>query len=45
MVCVLFQFQIYDMKKVAELAGLPDAFMVGAGAGPYKHVGVNSEVC
>ncbi|XP_038058677.1 ester hydrolase C11orf54-like isoform X1 [Patiria miniata] len=36
--------KIYDMEKVAELADLPGAFMIGAGAGPYKHVGVNSEL-
>ncbi|XP_071790403.1 ester hydrolase C11orf54 homolog [Asterias amurensis] len=36
--------KIYDLEKLAELAELPGAFMIGAGAGPFKHVGVNSEL-
>ena len=36
--------QRYSFKNVAELAGIPDALIVGAGAGPAHVVGVNSEV-
>ena len=36
--------KIYDISKLTELIGLPDAFVFGAGAGPFNHVGVNSEM-
>ena len=36
--------KIYDMSKLAEVMELPDAFIVGAGAGPFNYVGVNSEM-
>jgi hypothetical protein len=34
----------YDLSKVARLAGVPDAFIIGAGAASYLINGVNSEV-
>lgn len=37
-------FQIFSFKQIAEHAELPEAFMIGAGAGPAHVVGVNSEV-
>lgn len=37
-------FQLYDLGDIAKLVELPGAFMVGAGAGPWKVVGVNSEL-
>jgi len=33
----------YNLDDVAHLAQLPGAFIIGAGAGPYHVVGVNSE--
>ncbi|XP_076453385.1 ester hydrolase C11orf54 homolog [Babylonia areolata] len=36
--------KLYDLGEVARLVELPGAFMVGAGAGPWKVVGVNSEL-
>ncbi|KAL8562084.1 hypothetical protein ACOMHN_031855 [Nucella lapillus] len=36
--------KLYDLADVARLVDLPGAFMVGAGAGPWKIVGVNSEL-
>ena len=37
-------FQIFGFKQIAEHAELPNAFMIGAGAGPAHVIGVNSEV-
>ena len=34
----------YDLAEVARLAGLPGAFLLGAGAGSAKVAGVNCEV-
>jgi len=34
----------YDFDSVAKMIGLPNAYMVGAGAGPHELVGVNSEM-
>lgn len=36
--------KLYDLGEVAKLVELPGAFMVGAGAGPWKVIGVNSEL-
>lgn len=36
--------KLYDIKTLAVSVDLPDAFVVGAGAGPYPAVGVNSEL-
>ncbi|KAL4223693.1 hypothetical protein ACF0H5_017161 [Mactra antiquata] len=36
--------KIFKFKDIAELCGLPNAFMIGAGAGPAHIVGVNSEL-
>ena len=36
--------KIYDLPAVAQSIELPDAFIVGAGAGPFPYVGVNSEM-
>ncbi|ESO97446.1 hypothetical protein LOTGIDRAFT_214298 [Lottia gigantea] len=36
--------KIYDVGKVSEEVGLPGAFVIGAGAGPWPLVGVNSEM-
>lgn len=41
---ILFYFQIYKFKDIAQLCELPNAFMIGAGAGPAHIVGINSEV-
>lgn len=37
-------FQVYDMNIIAEKAGCPGGFCIGAGGGSSHHVGVNSEV-
>ena len=37
-------FQLYDLGEIAKLVELPGAFIVGAGAGPLRVVGVNSEL-
>ena len=38
-------FQIYDINKVARVAGMsPGAFVLGAGDGPRQAVGANCEV-
>jgi len=36
--------KIFNMDKLAKLADLPGAFLIGAGAGPFHTVGVNSEL-
>ncbi|KAG7154592.1 ester hydrolase C11orf54 homolog [Homarus americanus] len=36
--------KVYDIKKLAVSVDLPNAFIVGAGAGPHNFVGVNSEL-
>lgn len=36
--------KIYDLKDLVQLIGLNDAFVIGAGAGPWPHVGKNCEV-
>ncbi len=36
--------KLYDMADIARLVGLPGAFLLGAGAGSSKVVGVNCEV-
>jgi hypothetical protein len=30
---------VYTFSEIAELVELPGAFMIGAGAGPHRHVG------
>ena len=43
--CVSRTFQIYDINKVARVAGMsPGAFVLGAGAGPLHDTGFNCEV-
>lgn len=37
-------FQVYTFTQIAELVDLPGAFMIGAGAGPHKHIGCCCEV-
>ena len=38
-------FQIYDINKVAQAAGMsPGAFVLGAGGGPTHILGFNCEV-
>ena len=34
----------YEFSKIANVIDLPDAFIVGAGAGPHQSVGFNSEM-
>ena len=34
----------YDFSEIAKLIDLPDAYMVGAGAGPHEILGTNSEM-
>ncbi|XP_060074383.1 ester hydrolase C11orf54 homolog [Ylistrum balloti] len=34
----------FTFAQIAKLAELPGAFMIGAGAGPWEHVGCNSEM-
>lgn len=34
----------YSFAQIADLVELPGAFMIGAGAGPFHHVGCNSEL-
>jgi len=36
--------KLYDFKNLAKSVNLPDSFVLGAGAGPHDHVGVNSEL-
>ncbi|XP_054718191.1 ester hydrolase C11orf54-like [Uloborus diversus] len=36
--------KIYDMKKIAQKIGTPNAFIIGAGAGPRHHIGTNCEM-
>lgn len=37
--------KLYDMRYFGELAGMPgNAFLIGAGAGPWPHAGTNCEV-
>ena len=36
--------KIYDISELAALTGLPDAFVLGAAAGPFNVVGFNSEM-
>ncbi|CAG5125818.1 unnamed protein product [Candidula unifasciata] len=36
--------KLYDFQTVANLAELPEAFIIGAGAGPHHKVGVNCEL-
>lgn len=36
--------KIYDLKKIAISVKSDPAFIIGAGAGPYPHAGVNCEV-
>ena len=36
-------WQFYDLAEVARIVGLPDAFLVGAGAGSSRVVGKNCE--
>lgn len=35
--------KVYNMDKLAELAELPGAFLIGAGGGPHHLLGVNAE--
>ncbi|CAG2187761.1 Ester hydrolase C11orf54,Ester hydrolase C11orf54 homolog [Mytilus edulis] len=37
-------FQVYTFTQIAELVDLPGAFMIGAGAGPHKHIGCCCEL-
>ena len=34
----------YDFSKITDAIELPDAFVIGAGAGPHQFVGTNSEM-
>ncbi|XP_045115366.1 ester hydrolase C11orf54 homolog [Portunus trituberculatus] len=36
--------KLYDIKDLAGCVDLPNSFIVGAGAGPHKYIGVNSEL-
>ncbi|KAK7080120.1 hypothetical protein SK128_006978 [Halocaridina rubra] len=36
--------KLYDIRDLAKSVDLPDGFVIGAGAGPHPHVGVNSEL-
>ncbi|CAG0888221.1 unnamed protein product [Darwinula stevensoni] len=36
--------KLYDLRDVSAAVGLQDVFMIGAGAGPWDYVGVNSEM-
>jgi len=36
--------KIYQLRDIAELCGLPNAFIIGPGAGPYRTVGRNCEL-
>ena len=36
--------QFYDLSEVARVVGLPDAFLIGPGAGSSRVVGKNCEV-
>ncbi|XP_003385232.1 PREDICTED: ester hydrolase C11orf54 homolog [Amphimedon queenslandica] len=36
--------KVYDLAQVASLAGLPNGFILGAGAGSYRVAGVNCEM-
>lgn len=36
--------KVYDLADICSLSGLSRAFVIGAGAGPHRHVGVNSEL-
>lgn len=36
--------KLYDVKDLAKSVDMPNAFVVGAGAGPHPYVGVNSEL-
>ncbi|KAK7506077.1 hypothetical protein BaRGS_00002799 [Batillaria attramentaria] len=34
----------YNLAEIAKLVELPEAFVIGAGAGPWKQIGTNSEL-
>jgi len=36
--------KVYDIKDFAKVTGTDPLFVIGAGAGPWPHVGVNCEV-
>jgi len=36
--------KVYDMKEMANAVGYDSCLVIGAGAGPWPFVGVNSEV-
>lgn len=36
--------KIYDFSQIAKDIDLPEAFIIGAGAGPHHHIGVNAEL-
>lgn len=36
--------KVYDFKDMNHVTGVNPAFIVGAGAGPFSHAGVNCEV-
>lgn len=36
--------KVYTFTQIAELVDLPGAFMIGAGAGPHKHIGCCCEL-
>ena len=35
---------MYTFSQIADLVELPGAFMIGAGAGPHRHIGCCCEV-
>ncbi|KAK9881792.1 hypothetical protein WA026_017308 [Henosepilachna vigintioctopunctata] len=35
--------KVYDLKDIAKIANLENAFIIGAGAGPHPYAGVNCE--
>ncbi|KAK8724016.1 hypothetical protein OTU49_011400 [Cherax quadricarinatus] len=36
--------KVYNIKELAASVDLPEAFVIGAGAGPHEYIGVNSEL-
>ncbi|GFS38408.1 ester hydrolase C11orf54 homolog, partial [Nephila pilipes] len=36
--------KVYDFKEITKHIGMPNAFIIGAGAGPRPHIGINCEM-
>ncbi|GFW27090.1 ester hydrolase C11orf54-like protein [Trichonephila clavipes] len=36
--------KVYDFKDITKKIGMPNAFIIGAGAGPRPHIGINCEM-